>query len=878
MSLVILPILFIVWGISLKVSVDRLRGEVSACVGLVGRLDALDQSIVELGAALNGTEPLPKGRWQDLYTSYRTRASAFDFNDENVRLISDRLTLTDSLVSEANNTYMRGLGLESKNANGESSEAVHQASNAVKEAIRIVRGRLGMLSASLTAKWQHLNALVYISCLMALFVMLIAIAYRRDLKKRRNAEEALRKAHAEMEVRVKERTQELIRANDALRAEIAERAQVEQVLRRSQEFNRRIVETSSDCIKVLDLDGRLLYMSPGGQKAMGIADLSMCVNSYWVDFWRGEGQQSALDALAKARDGRTGRFQESCSTPQGNSRWWDVTVSPITDDDGKVENILSICRDITQSKLDEKAIEQSERDYRGLFENAHDAILIIDPESEIVLEANQRACQLYGFSREEFIGMSLEALSIDLSAGKLRIAETLSKGERVSFETTQRRRDGREMFLEVNAALVEYKDQQAILSVNRDITERRQLEDQFRQAQKMEAIGRLAGGVAHDFNNLLTAITGYSQLLMMNLPKDNPIRSDIEEIFKAGERAASLTRQLLAFSRKQVLQPSNLNINAIVADVERMLRRLIGEDIDIVIALAPGLGNVKADRGQIEQVIMNLVVNARDAMPRGGKLTLETSRVILDENYVRGHIGVKPGSYVMLAVSDTGCGMDKETQTRIFEPFFTTKEQSKGTGLGLSTVYGIVKQSGGDIWVYSEVGRGTTFKLYLPLIAETAGVSSQLDIGQELRRGTETILLVEDEAVLCRLNARVLHDQGYTVLEAESGKEALEISSEYDGEIHLLLTDVVMPELSGNALLTEILPARPDIKVLFVSGYSDDAVVHHGVLDSGAPFLSKPFRPETLARKVREVLDGKRRPLTTARTPEKDDVLSGTRS
>jgi signal transduction histidine kinase/ActR/RegA family two-component response regulator len=380
-------------------------------------------------------------------------------------------------------------------------------------------------------------------------------------------------------------------------------------------------------------------------------------------------------------------------------------------------------------------------------------------------------------------------------------------------------------------------------------------EEQLRQSQKMDAIGQLAGGVAHDFNNLLTAICGHSELTLKRLAPEDPLRRPLEQIQKAGERAAALTRQLLAFSRKQILQPKIVDLNQIVVDMNRMLQRLIGEDIDLLMGLAADLGKVKADPNQIEQILLNLSVNARDAMPKGGRLTIETSNVHLSEEYSHDHISVRAGQYVMLAVSDNGCGMDTKTQTHIFEPFFTTKEVGKGTGLGLATVYGIVKQSEGTIWVYSEVGHGTAFKIYLPC-AEASLTEVEVDADdRELMQGTETVLLVEDEDVVRDMVTEILRDSGYHVLEAKHGPEAILLQRQHSGVIHLMLTDVVMPQMSGRELAEQLTPLRRDMKVLYMSGYTDDAIVHHGVLEEGTAFIGKPFTPNALARKVREILD-----------------------
>jgi CheY-like chemotaxis protein len=378
-------------------------------------------------------------------------------------------------------------------------------------------------------------------------------------------------------------------------------------------------------------------------------------------------------------------------------------------------------------------------------------------------------------------------------------------------------------------------------------------EEQLRQSQKLEAVGQLAGGVAHDFNNLLTVIGGYSSILLNKLPPDSAHRSSIEEIKKASNRASALTRQLLAFSRKQILQPKVLDLNQVVNDLEKMLRRLIGEDVDMATVTDPLLGKVKADPGQIEQVLLNLIVNARDAMSKGGKLTIETRNVTLSEESSQRHAAL-PGRYVLLAVSDTGCGMDPKVQARVFEPFFTTKGSGKGTGLGLATVYGIVKQSGGNIWVYSEVGRGTTFKIHLPRVDEVSE-DEEVMAAKAIPEGTETVLLVEDEDQVRAILTQILQRQGYQVLAASNGAEALAISRDLQCDIKLMITDVVMPQIGGRELAERVLRIRPSLPVLFMSGYTDDAIVRHGLLDEKLNFIQKPFDSSGVARKVREVLD-----------------------
>ncbi len=390
--------------------------------------------------------------------------------------------------------------------------------------------------------------------------------------------------------------------------------------------------------------------------------------------------------------------------------------------------------------------------------------------------------------------------------------------------------------------------------------ERRLLEEQLRHSQRMDAVGQLAGGVAHDFNNLLTIVLSYTQLLMGDSRAPASFREDLQEIRRAGERAADLTRQLLAFSRKQVLEPRPLNLNEVIGQMDKMLRRLIGEDITLVTRPFPGLQMASADPGQVEQVLLNLVVNARDAMPRGGQLTVETANVTLDDTYARTHLGVTPGPHVMLAVSDTGLGMDKATQARIFEPFFTTKTAGKGTGLGLSTVFGIVKQSGGSIWLYSEVGHGTTFKVYLPSTRPERAAEAVTAEPEASTTGSETILLAEDEEQVRRLVSTVLRRNGYTVLEARNGAEGLSVCESHPGPIHLLLTDVVMPEVGGRSLAERLAAARPEMKTLYMSGYTDDAVVRHGVLSATVAFLQKPVTPEALLKKVRAVLSASTAP------------------
>jgi PAS domain S-box-containing protein len=527
--------------------------------------------------------------------------------------------------------------------------------------------------------------------------------------------------------------------------------------------------------------------------------------------------------------------------------------------------MMVMYKDITERKRAEEALRESEDRYRDLVEHSQDLICTHDLKGKI-LSMNQAAAKLMGYEKELLLRMNIQ----DILAPEVRdrfkeyLNEIEKQGETKGEMLIQTKTGEKRVVEYSNTLRTEGISTPIVRSMAHDITERRQaekdkraLEEQLRQSQKMEAVGQLAGGVAHDFNNLLTVIQGYCDLILKDLDEKNRFFQDMQEIKKASEHATSLTRQLLAFSRKQILQPKILDLNDLVLNMDKMLRRLIGEDIELVTLLSKDLGRVKADPGQIEQVIFNLAVNARDAMPKGGKLTIETADAELDEHYARSRIGVKPGRYVRISVSDNGIGMPSGVKDRIFEPFFTTKEKGKGTGLGLSTVYGIVKQSGGNVWVYSEPNQGTTFKIYLPMIEEAADFLSQTFIPTKPFLGTETILLVEDEEAVRKLASTILQSNGYKVLEAGNGEEALRIAQEQNGNpIHLILTDVVMPGMSGSQLAERLVSQWPEMKVLYMSGYTDNAIVHHGILDQGKPYIQKPFNPSALAEKVRDILDG----------------------
>jgi PAS domain S-box-containing protein len=510
-------------------------------------------------------------------------------------------------------------------------------------------------------------------------------------------------------------------------------------------------------------------------------------------------------------------------------------------------------------KRTEEALRDSEARYRRLFETAQDGILILDGHSGLITDVNPFLVNLLDYPKEEFIGKTLWDIGPfkNIEASKVAFRELQAKQyiryENLPLEAKSGRRINVEFVSNVYGV-----DGKSIIQCNiRDITARKHAEEageRLRQSQKMEALGQLAAGVAHDFNNLLGVILGCCELLELRLAPDDSKRKMVEQIHGAGTRAAALARQLLAFSRRQVLRPVVLDLNELVTGMVTLLRRLIAEDIEVTTSLLPGLGYVKADPTQIEQVLMNLAVNARDAMPGGGKLTIETANVELDDSHACQHAGVKPGSYVMLAMSDAGRGMDTETQDRIFEPFFTTKEPGKGTGLGLSTVYGIVKQSAGFIYAHSEPGKGTTMKVYLPHVAGDSAVLRP-DTPPSLRRGSETILLVEDDNPLREMARKMLEDLGYAVVDSASPFEAIRAAERLEGPIALLITDLLMPELNGRVLAQTLTAVRPEMKVLYISGYTANASAEQLELETGFPLLEKPFTRDALAKKVRALLD-----------------------
>jgi hypothetical protein len=634
-------------------------------------------------------------------------------------------------------------------------------------------------------------------------------------------------------------------------------------LRAAEQRLQHVVTSSPAVLYTLKVDGDALvpsWVSSNIERLTGYGEREVTTADWWLERVHAEdlqivtGQIAVL--LAQGHITREYRFRHK----DGSYRWIADQQLLVRDAEG-VPEVVGSWSDVTARKQAELKLLESEEQYRLLFEANPHPMWVFDQETLAILAVNESAVRLYGYSREEFLRLTIKDVRPPEEVPLL--LERLARFTDTRFADAprtwrHRKKDGTVFEVESTGNLIVFEGRPAWLMLFTDVTEKRSLEAQLAQAQRIESLGRLAGGVAHDFNNLLGVISGYGELLRRKVAGDSRLARYATDILAATDRAAALTRQLLAFSRKQVLQPRVLDLNAVVADVEKMLRRLIGEDVQLVTGLDDRVGLVRADPGQVEQVLMNLAVNARDAMPRGGRLTIETANHDIDEAYARLHPEVAAGRYVMLAVSDTGEGMTPEVQARIFEPFFTTKEVGKGTGLGLATVHGIVRQSGGHVWVYSEVGTGTVFKVLLPRVIESvtdAAPAAAEPAAQPM--GSETILVVEDEAGLRGLIRESLEESGYTVLEAGDGLAALAASQRYGGTVHLLMTDTVMPGMGGHELADRLGRERPGMAVLFTSGYTDDAVVRQAAAE-GTGFLQKPFTLETLARTVRDLLDRRR--------------------
>jgi PAS domain S-box-containing protein len=623
-----------------------------------------------------------------------------------------------------------------------------------------------------------------------------------------------------------------------------------------EELFRLISENAADLIAVVDLQGNRIYNSLSYEKVLGYTSEELRSSSSFEQIHpedRGRVKEGAEEAC---RTGVGRPMEYRFRHKDGTWRVLESTASVIRNSEGVPDKLVIVNRDVTERKRAAEALKRSETGFRSLVGDAPYGIFKANMIGKLLM-VNPALEKMLGYTSEE------ELLAVDLASAIYRhpaehqkINELFIRDHHFKdVEVEWKRKDG--TFITVRCSGWPIKDESGtdMEVFAEDVTERRVLERQLRMAQKMEAVGRLSGGIAHDFNNLLGVIIGYIQVMKRNLIPGQPSYEYAEEIEKAGQRAVALTRQLLAFSRQQVLEPVVLNLNTLVSEMEKMLPRLIGEDIQLSLILDPVIGQVKADPGQIEQVVMNLAINARDAMPDGGKLTIQTANAELDAAFQREHPGSIKGQYVMLAVTDTGTGMDPETQAQIFEPFFTTKGRDKGTGLGLATVYGVVKQSNGYVTVDSEKGKGALFKIYLPRIKEPVATRSEGIQAPLTVRGSETVLLVEDAEPLRMLAQLFLKENGYHVLTAADGAEALQVAAQTPGPIHLLLTDVVMPGINGRVLAERLAPLHPAMKVLYMSGYTDSFIAGHGVLEEGIHLLHKPFTEDALMRKIRELLD-----------------------
>jgi PAS domain S-box-containing protein len=645
--------------------------------------------------------------------------------------------------------------------------------------------------------------------------------------------------------------------------DITDRNRAEQALRHSEEQLRLLLNSTAEAIYGLDCEGHCTFCNPACLRLLGYQnpeDLLGCNMHELMHHTRADRSaypQEECQIYIAFREAKGAHVvDEVLWRADGTSfpsEYWSYPIEK----DGKPIGAVVTFLDISERKRAETALRESEETYREFIENATFGIFRANPEGAL-LDVNPALVSMLGYgSKEELLSLNLQRDIYQNPTDRLSAVRTYQfNGRSNGIEVNWKRKDENTIAVRLCGRVVREKGGEIkhFEVIAEDVTEKRTLEEQFRQAQKMEAMGRLAGGVSHDFNNLLGVIIGYSDLALTSLSKNDPSWHQIEQIKKAGHRAASLTRQLLAFSRKQVLTPKVLDLNVIIAETSEMLLRLLGEDVELITKLSADLEHVKADPTQIEQVIMNLAINARDAMPRGGKLIIETSNTELDLPYgQQKHVDVQPGKYVLLAVSDTGIGMDKKIQARIFEPFFTTKERGKGTGLGLATVYGIVRQSGGYIWVYSEPGKGTTFKVFMPRVTEMLS-DVQAEISPPVRLGSGTVLLVEDEDPLRELGYQLLEDMGYTVISASNGADAIRIAEQCTDPIQLLVTDVVMPGISGSELAELLMATRKELKVLYMSGHTDDVIVHYSILKPGVAFLQKPFTREGLARKIQEAL------------------------
>ena len=654
----------------------------------------------------------------------------------------------------------------------------------------------------------------------------------------------------------------LARIGPAIEAALArvqsrtEKSRAEEALRRSEANLRAIFNTSLQAFVLVDRDGTIQALNPTARDwAMRILGRQASEGERIHDFIP-EGAASFQAALG----GEARSLERRLRGTDGVERWYETTHAPVVDEHGTVIGVCLNARDVSERKQAEQALRESEARYRDLFDNASDLVCTTTLDGTF-LYVNRAWHEAMGLSDEQLAGRRFPDLVHPDSRDRyLDVVARAEAGEPIGqVDLILVSAAGMPLTLEGNISCTTDGASARVRGIYRDVTERKRVEEQLRRAERMQAAGRLAGGVAHEVNNMMTGVIGFSEFLLRSLEPMDPRRSEVDEIIKAGTRAADVTRQLLAFTRQQFLRPEVLSVNGVVQDLEKMLRRVLGEDHVMRLELAAGAGEIRADRGQLEQVLVNLMLNARDAMAGRGRVTITTRATVLDDRYGAQHdgVGIPRGEFVLLAISDTGVGMDRETQARIFEPFFTTKPIGQGTGLGLSTVYGIVKQSEGFVWVYSEPGLGTTFKIYLPRVGAGGAIPLRAETGLAPRGGSETILIVEDEELVRSLASRSLREYGYTVMEARHGTDALR-QLEFRSDVDLVISDVVMPEMGGRELGRRLASLRPSLPVLYTSGYTGEDVIQRGLLEPGAPFQQKPFAPEELARTVREMLDAGR--------------------
>ncbi len=656
----------------------------------------------------------------------------------------------------------------------------------------------------------------------------------------------------------------LARIGPAIEAALArvrartEKSRAEEALRRSEANLRAIFNTSLQAFVLLDRDGTIQALNPMAVEwAHRILGRSVAEGGRIGDFI-----PEALAAFEAALGGGSGSVERCIRGADGVERWYETTHAPVVDERNAVIGVCLNARDVSERVHGEQALRESEARYRDLFDNASDLVCTTALDGSF-LYANRAWQTAMGYAADAQAALRfLDLVHPDSRDRYLDVVARAQAGETLGHvDLVMVTGTGVPLTLEGNISCTTTDGATPRLrGIYRDVTERKRVEEQLRRAERMQAAGRLAGGVAHEVNNMMTGVIGFSEFLMRSLDAADPRRGEVEEIIRAGTRAADVTRQLLAFTRQQFLRPEMLPVNAVVQGLEKMLRRVLGEDHALELALSPEAGEIRADRGQLEQVLVNLMLNARDAFTGPGRVTVSSRPAVLDESYLPQHGGVEipMGEYVQLAVSDTGCGMERDVQARIFEPFFTTKPVGQGTGLGLSTVYGIVKQSDGFVWVYSEPGLGSTFKIYLPRVGAGRTIAANGTHPDATRGGSETILIVEDEEMVRSLASRALRELGYRVVEARHGTDALRQLAVQVSAVDLVISDVVMPEMGGRELGRRLASLRPSLPVLYISGYTGEDVIQRGLLDAGAPFEQKPFAPEGLARKVREMLDASR--------------------